>query len=432
MALLVQKYGGSSLGSVERIKIVAEQIKESKDNGHKVVVVVSAMSGQTNALHSLAHSLSKEPSKSELDAILATGEQVAAAMLAIALSDIGCSAQSFGAMQLDMRGDDCSNYARLLNLSTDRLRVAFAAGITPIVTGFQAVGSNRQWLTLGRGGSDTTAVALAAKLAADECQIFTDVTGIYSADPRVVKGAKLLDKINLLALSYLASAGAKVMQRRAIECACRHKVVLRILSSFEPGQGTLVICEDSMEDYEVTGIAFERDQLYIEVTLSGAEFKAALTRFMRFFVQLGVHLDCLRQDYRDASVQLSFLIPASLRSDFNSAISCCQSPAIDVEFSVQSGVARLAVVGIGIGTRPQVADDISVTLDENAIIVKRLLTDEHRYTLLLSGDVVELAAKCLHKELVNKQEVVEERSNKKCLFCSKFQQLYELWSKLDI
>ena len=410
MALLVQKFGGTSLGSFERIKIVAQTIKASRDAGNNIVVVVSAMSGQTNKLHSLAHGLSATPDKSELDAILATGEQVSAALLAIALCDIDCPAQSFGAAQLNIRGDDCSNYARLISLSTKKLSESLASGSIPIVTGFQAVGSKMQWVTMGRGGSDTTAVAIAAKLSADECQIYTDVRGVYTADPRIVQSAKLLSRVNSQALSFLASAGAKVMQRRAIECACRHKVPLRILSSFEPGEGTLITDEEHMEDYAITGLAFERDQIYVKVSLTGAEFKSELNRLMRFFAQRGAHIDYLRQDYTGKSVMCSFVLPESMLNDLDHAISCCQSASIDVESSVQSGLARLSVVGIGIGSRPQVAARILAILAENRIAIEHMLTEEHRCSLLMANDAVEKAAKCLHEEFVNKQDItVNER-----------------------
>jgi aspartate kinase len=407
VALLVKKFGGTSLGSIERIQAVAIQIKTAVSAGDKVVVVVSAMSGQTNALNSLAVQISDTPSSRELDALLATGEQQSAALLAIALTEIGCTARSFGAAQLEMRGDGKHARARLVSVVNTKIIKSLESGIVPIITGFQAVGASGQWLTLGRGGSDTTAVAIAASLQADECQIYTDVAGVYSADPRIVQSAKLLKSISLCALSYMASSGAKVVQRRAIECAYKYKINLRVLSSFEPGAGTYISSEDSMEKGQISGVSFEREQAYVELRLSGKSGVHAMNTLMGAFAKTGVHIDCLRNDFYESGVDCSFVIASGLKNELNNVISYCQNETIVVELRAYAGVARLAVVGVGVGSRPEIASEILATLYANGIALNNLLTDEHRYTLLLAEDAVESAARCLHEQLVDNQLVME-------------------------
>ena len=269
MALVVQKYGGTSVGSIERIEAVAEKITGFRDNGDDIVVVVSAMSGETNRLTALALEMMQQPTPREMDVLLSTGEQVTIALLCMALEKRGYGARSFTGGQVRILTDESHTKARIREIDSTRIRTQLEQGDVVVVAGFQGVDESGNITTLGRGGSDTTAVALAAALQADECQIYTDVKGVYTTDPRVVEDAKLLDSITFEEMLELASLGAKVLQIRAVEFAGKYKVPLRVLSSFEAGSGTLISLEEDtdMEDPAIAGIAFERDEA--KLTVSG-------------------------------------------------------------------------------------------------------------------------------------------------------------------
>lgn len=407
MALLVQKFGGTSIGNIERIKIVAEKIQASVAAGNQVVVVVSAMNGVTSGLHATAHKISTQPDSFELDALLATGEQASAALLAMALKERGAKAQSFGAAQLSIIGDNRANHARICSMQLQPLQNALACGAIPVVTGFQAIGSNRQWLTLGRGGSDTTAVALAAALKADECQIYTDVDGIYTADPRIVNNAYLLQSVSITELGAMSSSGAKVMQRRAIECAARHNVKLRILSSFTDSTGTLVqnMGADKMEQATLTGVSFEQDQVLVNVHVSNENPAIALHQLLQKLASCGVHIDFLKQTFEKEHASCSFILRKDDYHNFEEVITYCQQAYENVEFTARTKFAKLALVGVGIGSRPQVAADILATLRANDLNISQIVAEDHRYTILLSVKDVEKAARFIHKEFLEKQVV---------------------------
>jgi len=267
VAFLVQKYGGTSVGSTERIKQVAHRVAEFRAQGHELVVVVSAMSGETNRLISLAKEIQPNPDPRELDVILSTGEQVTIGLLAMALRELGIKAKSYTGPQVSITTDSAHTKARILKIDEDPIRADLAAGYVIIVAGFQGVDETGDITTLGRGGSDTTAVALAAALKADECQIYTDVNGIYTTDPRVVPEARKLDTITFEEMLEMASLGSKVLQIRSVEFAGKYKVKLRVLSSFEEGEGTLITFEEDnkMEQPIISGIAFNRDESKITV-----------------------------------------------------------------------------------------------------------------------------------------------------------------------
>ena len=267
MALIVQKYGGTSVGSIDRIDAVAEKVSRFRNNGDDVVVVVSAMSGETNRLTALAHEVMEQPTPREMDVLLSTGEQVTIALLCMALEKRGYGARSFTGGQVRILTDDAHTKARIREIDSSRMHAQLQQGNVVVVAGFQGVDENGNITTLGRGGSDTTAVALAAALEADECQIYTDVKGVYTTDPRVVDDAKLLHSITFEEMLELASLGAKVLQIRAVEFAGKYKVPLRVLSTFEEGSGTLITLEEEaeMEDPAIAGIAFERDEAKLTV-----------------------------------------------------------------------------------------------------------------------------------------------------------------------
>ncbi|MFT5427254.1 MAG: aspartate kinase, partial [Gammaproteobacteria bacterium] len=261
MALLVQKFGGTSVGSIGRIQAVAEKVAKARSDGHDVVVVVSAMSGETNRLLSLAHEISEQPSSREMDVLLSTGEQVTIALLSMALEEQNCRARSFTGAQVHIRTDSAHCKARIVDIDVVRVKKALTAGEVVVVAGFQGIDEQGNITTLGRGGSDTTAVAMAAALKADECHIFTDVDGVYTADPRVEPKARRLDIITYEEMLEMASLGSKVLQIRSVEFARNYNVQLRVLSSFEEGEGTLITAEDeSMEQALISGIAHNKDE----------------------------------------------------------------------------------------------------------------------------------------------------------------------------
>ncbi len=266
MALIVQKYGGTSVGTTERIRNVAAKVKKLHDQGDQIVVVVSAMSGETNRLIGLSSEISAQPSPREMDVLVSTGEQVTIALLSMALQEIGCDARSYTGAQVHILTDSAHSKARIQDIDDARVRADLNAGRVVVVAGFQGVDENGNITTLGRGGSDTTAVAMAAALKADECQIFTDVDGVYTTDPRVEPKARRLDKITFEEMLEMASLGSKVLQIRSVEFAGKYNVPLRVLSSFEDGEGTLITFEDDdMEKAKISGIAFNRDESQLTI-----------------------------------------------------------------------------------------------------------------------------------------------------------------------
>ncbi|HFE38130.1 MAG TPA: aspartate kinase, partial [Gammaproteobacteria bacterium] len=266
MSLIVQKYGGTSVADTDRIAAVAEKISKSRRNGHDIVVVVSAMSGETNRLTALAHELNGQPENREMDVLLSTGEQVTIALLCMALHSLGVAARSYTGSQVKILTDEVHSKARIKNICADKVRADLEQGRVVVVAGFQGVDCHGDITTLGRGGSDTTAVALAAALAADECQIYTDVDGVYTTDPRMVSNARKLDQITYEEMLEMASLGAKVLQIRSVEFASKYNVPLRVLSSFNEGEGTLITTEDErMEQALISGIAFNKDEAKLTI-----------------------------------------------------------------------------------------------------------------------------------------------------------------------
>ncbi|TAL01319.1 MAG: aspartate kinase [Porticoccaceae bacterium] len=310
MSLIVQKYGGTSVGTIERIRAVAHKVAAARARGDDLVVVVSAMSGETNRLIALANQISEMPSPRELDVLVSTGEQVTIALLAMALEELGCEARSYTGSQIRILTDSAHTKARIEAIDVERMRVDLAAGRVVVVAGFQGVDGEGNITTLGRGGSDTTGVALAAALKADECQIYTDVDGVYTTDPRVVSSARRLDRITFEEMLEMASQGSKVLQIRAVEFAGKYQVPLRVLSSFTEGQGTLITLddEDDMEKPLVSGIAFNRDEAKLTV-LGVPDVPGVAYRILGPISDANIEVDVIVQNVaQDGTTSLTFTV----------------------------------------------------------------------------------------------------------------------------
>ncbi|HEY5700520.1 MAG TPA: aspartate kinase, partial [Gammaproteobacteria bacterium] len=329
MSLLVQKFGGTSVGDLDRIRSVASKVKSARDSGQNVVVVVSAMGGETNRLIELAKSLSKSPSGREMDVLLSTGEQVTIALLAIALEQFGCTARSYTGAQVRITTDSVHTKARITHIDRERIEKDLADGTVVIVAGFQGINENGDITTLGRGGSDTTAVALAAALEADECQIFTDVEGVYTSDPRVVPEARLLKALTFEEMLELASLGAKVLQIRAVEFASKYNVPLRVLSSFVVGEGTRILPEEKlMEQPLISGVAFNRDEA--KITVCGVPDKPGIAyRVLGPIAEANIEVDMIVQNVGDdGKTDMTFTVH---RNDFDEALNRLAGVARDMD-----------------------------------------------------------------------------------------------------
>ncbi|MEJ2088284.1 MAG: aspartate kinase, partial [Gammaproteobacteria bacterium] len=356
MALLVQKYGGTSVGSVERIQAVADRVKRSCDGGDQVLVVVSAMSGETNRLESLGNSVAERPLAREMDVLLASGEQVTVALLAMALHERGCPAKSYLANQVCIQTDGNFGRARIMGIDTERLRGDVDAGVIPVIAGFQGVDQGGNLNTLGRGGSDTTAVAVAAALTVDECQICTDVDGVYTADPRIVDDARRLHQITFEEMLELASLGSKVLHPRSVEFAGKYRVPLRVLSSFEDGPGTLITVEKTdMEQPIVSGIAYARDEA--KITMSGVpDIPGIASKILGPISRAPIEVDMIVQNIgHDGLTDFTFTVK---RSDYDRALELLSPVRDDIgarDVSGDNKIAKVSVVGVGMRSHAGVA-----------------------------------------------------------------------------
>ena len=349
MSLIVQKFGGTSVGSIERIEGVADKIAAFKMQGHHVVAVVSAMSGETNRLVALAHEIQGRPVPREMDVLLSTGEQVTTALLSMALAKRGVKAKSYTGGQVRILTDDAHGKARIQHIEDTQLLSDLDAGFVTVVAGFQGVDSNGNITTLGRGGSDTTAVALAAALKADDCQIYTDVDGVYTTDPRVVSSAQRLDRITFEEMLEMASMGSKVLQIRAVEFAGKYNVPLRVLHSFKEGPGTLISIEESndVETPTIAGIAFTRDEA--KLTVSGVpDMPGIAYRILGHIGEANIEIDVIVQNVgHDNTTDFTFTVA---RGDLARAEEVLRSVAEEIgATSVQSDskIAKVSVVGVG-------------------------------------------------------------------------------------
>lgn len=398
MSLIVQKFGGTSVGSAERIVNVAKKVGEFRDQGHDVIVVVSAMSGETNRLTELAREISPQPKPREIDVLLSTGEQVTIALLAMALESEGYEAVSFTGGQIKILTDDFHTKARIKEIETTSIRNEISSGKVVIVAGFQGVDSKGNITTLGRGGSDTTAVALAAALDSDECQIYTDVKGVYTTDPRVVEDAKLLSNITFEEMLELSSLGAKVLQIRAVEFAGKYKVPLRVLSSFEAGPGTLINVEggSSMEEPAIAGIAFERDEA--KLNISGVpDIPGIAYKVIGPVSEAGIEVDVIVQSAAaDGSNDISFTVK---RADCESAKSILDSLASDLKakkVALDKKVCKVSLVGVGMRSHAGIASEMFKTLAKEGINIQLITTSEIKISVVIEEKYLELAVRSLH------------------------------------
>ena len=395
--MIVQKFGGTSVGSEERIASVAKIIqKASIDNS--VIVVVSAMSGETNRLIKLAKSFGENPSKREFDALISTGEKVSAALLAMALHQIGVKAKSYTASQISMRTTDSYSKAKILDVDGQKIQDALDQGIIPIITGFQGITESGDVTTLGRGGSDTTAVAIAAQMKAERCDIYTDVDGIYTTDPRVVPEAKKLDKITMEEMLEMAGQGAKVIQIRAVEFANKYNVPVRVLSSFEPGSGTLISLEEKdMENGLVSGIAFQKDQM--KYTLHGVSDTPGIAySILGPLSDANIEVDVIVQNISvDGKTDFTFTVS---KEDEHAASEVIKQMKNSLDFDdviIDSQIAKVSLVGVGMRTHAGIASTAFKALSENDVNIQMISTSEIKITIVINESAVTKAVKALHE-----------------------------------
>ncbi len=402
MALYVMKYGGTSVGSVERIRRVADQVAAVRAGGDDAVIVVSAMSGETNRLVAMAREIMPATVDTrELDVLLSTGEQVTIALLSMALKALNCDARSWTGAQVRVLTDAAHSKARIVDINTDRLRADIEAGCVPVVAGFQGVDEQGNITTLGRGGSDTSAVALAAALGADECRIYTDVDGVYTTDPRVESRARRLDRITFEEMLEMASLGSKVLQIRAVEFAGNYNVPLRVLSSFEPGPGTLITYdteEDEMEQAVVSGIAFARDEA--QVTITGVPDRPGIAyAILGPISDLNIVVDMIIQNVgADGLTDFTFTVN---RDDYARVIEHLRSQSSELGGGSVSGddrVAKLSVVGVGMRSHAGIASRMFRALSEAGINLRLISTSEIKVSVVIDEKYLELGVRSLHEE----------------------------------
>ena len=398
MALLVQKYGGTSVGTTERIKAVADKVKRFKENGDDVVVVVSAMSGETNRLIALSKDVMEEPTPREMDVLVSTGEQVTIALLTMALNKIACEAVSYTGAQVRITTNSAHTKARIESIDEHNMRADLDAGRVIVVAGFQGVDESGNITTLGRGGSDTTAVAIAAALKADECQIYTDVDGVYTTDPRVVDNARRMDKITFEEMLEMASLGSKVLQIRAVEFAGKYAVPLRVLSSFKEGPGTLITIEDDgrMEQPVVSGIAFNRDEA--KLTIVGVpDIPGIASKILRPISDQNIEVDMIVQNVGlDKKTDFTFTIH---RDDYKRAKSVLDEVCINLQAEASHGdcdIAKISIVGVGMRSHAGVATKMFESLSEEGINIQMISTSEIKISVVIDEKYLELAVRTLH------------------------------------
>ena len=398
MALIVQKYGGTSVGSVERIQAVAERVARWRREGNDMVVVVSAMSGETNRLLGLAREITPHPEGRELDVLLSTGEQVTIALLSMALQELGLPARSYTGAQVHILTDGAHNKARILDIDDRKMREDLAAGRVVVVAGFQGVDEHGNITTLGRGGSDTTAVALAAALKADECQIYTDVDGVYTTDPRVVPEARRLDTITFEEMLEMASLGSKVLQIRAVEFAGKYSVPLRVLSSFEDGPGTLITTEEnSMERAIISGIAFNRDEA--QLTITGVPDQPGVARrILGPISDANIEVDMIVQNVgAENTTDFTFTVN---RSDYPKALALLQKTAEEVGARQVSGndhIVKISLVGVGMRSHAGIATRMFGALADEGINILMISTSEIKISVVVDEKYLELGVRALHE-----------------------------------
>jgi len=400
MALIVQKYGGTSVGTTERIKNVAQRVARFKAQGHQVVVVVSAMSGETNRLIGLAKGIQSHPDPREMDVLVATGEQITIALLSMALMEMGLKAKSYTGAQVRILTDNAFTKARILSIDEENLRRDLNAGYVAVVAGFQGVDERGNITTLGRGGSDTTGVALAAALKADECQIYTDVDGVYTTDPRIVPEARKLKTITFEEMLEMASLGSKVLQIRSVEFAGKYKVKLRVLSSFEEeGEGTLITFEeDAMEQPIISGIAFNRDEA--KVTVLGVPDRPGIAyAILGPVADANIDVDMIIQNVGADGTTTDFTFTVH-RNEFAKALGILKAAQASIgarEVKGDDKITKVSLVGVGMRSHSGIASSMFKTLAAEGINIQMISTSEIKISVVIDEKYLELAVRVLHK-----------------------------------
>jgi aspartate kinase len=397
VALIVQKYGGTSVGTIERIHRVADRVEKAVKDGNQVVVVLSAMSGETDRLLKLAHEITALPDERELDMLLSTGERVTIALLAMELRGRGLDARSFTGRQVGIMTDSAHTKARITRVTAERIRESLAEGVVPVVAGFQGINEQSDVTTLGRGGSDLTAVALAGALKADRCVIFTDVDGVYTTDPNIVPSARRIDRISYEEMLEMASLGAKVLQSRSVEFAAKFNVPLEVNSSFKEGKGTLVTREDAdMEAVAVSGVTGDRNQA--KVTVVGVPDKPGIAaRLLGPVAEANILVDMIIQNVSHESLtDFSFTIP---RVDVKKAVPIIQDVAKEIgakSVSVTEAIAKVSLVGVGMRSHSGVAAKMFEVLSREGVNIMMISTSEIKISCVIDEKYMELAMRALH------------------------------------
>lgn len=411
MALFVQKYGGTSVGSVERIEAVADKLQRFREQGHDLVVAVSAMSGETNRLIALAKDIQGEPSPREMDVLLSTGEQVTIALLCMALEKRGIPARSYTGSQVRILTDSAHTKARIQDIDVERIQADLSAGRVVVVAGFQGADAEGNITTLGRGGSDTTGVALAAALKADECQIYTDVDGVYTTDPRVVEGARRLEKITFEEMLEMASLGSKILQIRSVEFAGKYKVPLRVLSSFEDGPGTLITIEEenTVEKPVISGIAFNRDEAKLTV-LGVPDIPGVASKILGPISRANIEVDMIVQNVAaDQTTDFTFTVH---RNDYDRAEQILRTVALELaarEVIGNNKIAKVSIVGVGMRSHAGVASKMFDSLASENINIQMISTSEIKVSVVIAEKYLELAVRGLHSAFeLDKADTVSE------------------------
>ncbi|BFU89318.1 MAG: Aspartate kinase [Nitrospira sp.] len=397
MALIVQKYGGTSVGTIERIHRVADRVAHTQREGNQVVVVLSAMSGETDRLVKLAHEVTTVPDEREMDMLLSTGERITIALLSMELRGRGINARSFTGRQVGIITDSAHTKARIARVTADRIKEALKQGVIPVVAGFQGINEQSDVTTLGRGGSDLSAVALAAALKADRCVIFTDVDGVYTADPNIVPAAKRIDKIAYEEMLEMASLGAKVLQSRSVEFAAKFNVPIEVNSSFKEGKGTLVTKEDrDMEAAAIAGVTGDRNQA--KITVVGVPDKPGIAaRIFGSVAEAHINVDMIIQNMSQAALtDLSFTVP---RADLKKAVPIIQAVAKDIEaksVSVTEAIAKVSLIGVGMRSHSGVAAKMFEVLSREGVNIMMISTSEIKISCVIDEKYLELAMRSLH------------------------------------
>ena len=396
--IIVQKFGGTSVGSVERIESVAEIVKNAS-HSNTVIVVVSAMSGETNKLIKLANHFGENPDKREFDALVSTGETISSALLTMALHSKGIKARSFSASQISMKTTDSYSKAKILDVDAEKILEVIEDGTIPIITGFQGITEGGDVTTLGRGGSDTTAVAIAAQVNASRCDIYTDVDGIFTTDPKIVSNAKKLDSITMEEMLELAGQGAKVIQTRAVEFANKYNVPVRVLSSFNDGEGTLInLKEETMENALVSGIAFQKDQ--VKFTLHGVgDIPGTAFKILGPISDAEVEVDVIVQNVSvDGKTDFTFTVAAEDQDTVTKVIEGIKSEVEFNDLMIDPDIAKVSIVGVGMRSQAGVASKAFKALSENDVNIQIICTSEIKITMVIDKGLVDKAVQVLHEE----------------------------------